>query len=66
VAGTASRFEWRDAGHIKTSPAAVQLTTLEMAHRSGACHRSVLYFYKLIRRLPPDCPGLTKRLSGKL
>jgi hypothetical protein len=37
VAGTASRFEWRAAGHIKTSPAAVQLTTLEMAHRSGAC-----------------------------
>jgi hypothetical protein len=47
VAGTASRFEWRAAGHIKTSPAAVQLTTLEMAHRSGACQSIVLQYEKL-------------------
>jgi len=37
LAGTASRFEWRAASHTKTSPTPVQLTTLDMDHRSGAC-----------------------------
>jgi hypothetical protein len=32
VAGTASHFEWRVAGHTKTNPATMQLTTLNVDH----------------------------------
>jgi hypothetical protein len=37
VGGTASRFQWHTASHIKTSPTDMQLTTLKMDHCSGAC-----------------------------
>jgi len=38
-AATASRAEGRGAGHRKTTPTTVQLTTLGLDHHSGACHR---------------------------
>jgi hypothetical protein len=34
----ASRVEGRGAGHTKTYPAVMQLTTLELDYASGACH----------------------------
>jgi putative transposase len=38
LAGTASRFERRAAGHSKTTSTTVQLTTFDLDHQSGACH----------------------------
>jgi predicted pyridoxine 5'-phosphate oxidase superfamily flavin-nucleotide-binding protein len=45
----------RDAGHIKTSPAAVQLTTLEMAHQSGACQGEQAVLFQ-VEAWDANCP----------
>ena len=42
VAGPASRIERRGAGHDKTKPAAMPLTTSALGYRSGACRSSGL------------------------